>query len=85
MLQEDEKVNHKELECKLDELSIEPLNGCQIRNIVNTARQLARYRERNLSSDHVEQALEVVKEFEKYVTDMRGHTDEEHAKAQGHR
>lgn len=59
------------------------MNGRQIRNAVNTARQLARYQRVKMSYTHVEQAVDVVNESEKYVTDVHGHDDEENARYQG--
>lgn len=59
------------------------LNGRQIRNTVNTARQLARYKKETIRYAHIDQAIGVVNEFEKYVTDVHGHDDEEYAQDQG--
>jgi len=70
---------------KIDILARHELNGRQIRNIINTARQLARFRKTDLGYEHLEIALGVVNEFELYVNRARGHTDEEYAKTQGHR
>ena len=85
MLDQDEKLKYQGLKDQLDALARHKLNGRQIRNIINTARQLARYKKESLAYTHVEQALDVVNEFEKYVSDMRGYTDDEYAKSQGHR
>lgn len=68
---------------KVDILARNNMNGRQIRNAVNTARQLARYQGVRMSYSHVEQAVDVVDEFEKYVTDVHGHDDEENARFQG--
>ncbi|KAF2183421.1 P-loop containing nucleoside triphosphate hydrolase protein [Zopfia rhizophila CBS 207.26] len=83
MLEGDEKLKHDELKDKLDTLARHPLNGRQIRNVINTARQLARYRKEVLAYVHIDQALEVATEFEEYITRTRWHTDEEYAKAEG--
>lgn len=85
MLGKEELLKYGELKGKLDSLARHQLNGRQIRNTINTARQLARYRKEIFAYTHLEQALDVVNEFEQYVTNMRGHTDEEYAHAQGHR
>lgn len=82
MLQSDEKTKHRDLENKLGLLARQKMNGRQIRNIINTARQLARFKNEDLSYSHIEQALDVAREFEEYVTATRGHTDEEFAKAE---
>lgn len=68
---------------KTDILARNNMNGRQIRNAMNTARQLARYQRVKMSYTHVEQAVDVVNEFEKYVTDVHGHDDEENARYQG--
>jgi SpoVK/Ycf46/Vps4 family AAA+-type ATPase len=83
MLEVNERLKIEELHDKLAVLAQEDLNGRQIRNIINTARQLARYRNEVLAYTHIDQALEVAKEFEEYITRTRGHTDEEFAKSEG--
>ena len=78
-----ENVNHDELKDKLNVLAQHPLNGRQIRNIVNTARQLAHYKDQRLAYSHFEQAIEVAKEFEEYVEKTHGgHTNEEWMRSQ---
>ncbi|KAI4629136.1 uncharacterized protein J4E87_003397 [Alternaria ethzedia] len=78
-----ESINTEEITNKLDILARHKLNGRQIRNTINTARQLARYKKDSLRYAHVDQAVRVVNEFEKYVTDVHGHDDEEYARDQG--
>jgi SpoVK/Ycf46/Vps4 family AAA+-type ATPase len=78
-----EDINFDEIKKKLDILARHSLNGRQIRNTINTARQLARYKGERLRYAHVDQAIGVVNEFEKYVTDVHGHDDEEYAREQG--
>lgn len=50
---EGEKVNMEELKDKIDVLAKYKHNGRQIRNTLNTARQLAKYRGDNLSYSHL--------------------------------
>jgi SpoVK/Ycf46/Vps4 family AAA+-type ATPase len=78
-----EDINYEEINKKLDILARHSLNGRQIRNTINTARQLALYKEDKLRYAHIDQAVGVVNEFEKYVTDVHGHSDGEHARDQG--
>jgi SpoVK/Ycf46/Vps4 family AAA+-type ATPase len=85
LLEEEERSKYEEMAEKLKFLARHELNGRQIRNTINTARQLARHRKADLAYEHLEIALDVVNEFELYVNKARGHTDEEYAKAQGHR
>lgn len=82
MLGSDERTNQDELQDQLNTLAQETMNGRQIRNVINTARQLAKYRGEVLAFPHIEQALDVAREFEQYVTATRGHTDEEFANAE---
>ncbi|CAN9272817.1 unnamed protein product [Alternaria alternata] len=78
-----ENINSEEISKKLDMLARHKLNGRQIRNTINTARQLARYKKEKLRYSHVDLAVRVANEFEKYVTDVHGHDDEEYARNQG--
>jgi hypothetical protein len=77
-----EGINFEEINRKLDILARHNLNGWQIRNAINTARQLARYKEQTLPYAHVNQAVGVVNEFEKYITDVHGHGGDEYAREQ---
>jgi SpoVK/Ycf46/Vps4 family AAA+-type ATPase len=76
------EFNHDELKQKLNVLARHKLNGRQIRNTVNTARQLAIYRGDKLAYSHFAQAIDVAKEFEQYVEKTHGHTNEDWVKAQ---
>jgi SpoVK/Ycf46/Vps4 family AAA+-type ATPase len=78
-----ENIDDKEISKKLDILARHKLNGRQIRNTISTARQLVQYKKETLRYAHVDQAVGVVNEFEKYVTDVHGHDDEEYARDQG--
>jgi SpoVK/Ycf46/Vps4 family AAA+-type ATPase len=82
---EGENVDFEELNEKIYVLARHKLNGRQIRNTISTARQLAQYRKEKLRFVHMNQALQVVDEFEKYVTDVHGHSDEEYARDLGTR
>ena len=78
-----EDMNAEEIRRKLVILARHRLNGRQIRNTINTARQLARFKKEVLRYGHLEKAARVINEFEKYVTDVHGHDDEEYARDQG--
>jgi SpoVK/Ycf46/Vps4 family AAA+-type ATPase len=78
-------VDSEELNEKIYILAKRKLNGRQIRNTISTARQLAQYRKEKLRFVHMNQALQVVDEFEKYVSDVHGHSDEEYARDLGTR
>jgi SpoVK/Ycf46/Vps4 family AAA+-type ATPase len=76
-------ADFEEIDKRLHLLAKYTLNGRQIRNTINTARQLAQYKNENLRFVHIDQALRIVDEFEKYVSDVHGHGDEEYAREQG--
>jgi SpoVK/Ycf46/Vps4 family AAA+-type ATPase len=85
MLREGVNMDHGEIKDKLDILARSELNGRQIRNTVNTGRQLARYKGERLGYTHFYQAIEVLNEFEEYVALAHGHADEEYAGTVGGR
>ena len=47
------------------------MNGRQIRNALTTARQLARYKRRNLDSELLHHVIMVSKDFEEYLKSIR--------------
>jgi AAA+ superfamily predicted ATPase len=86
MLKEkDVHMNFEELDRKVPVLARNELNGRQIRNLIWTAGQLARYKKEPLEFTHLEQVIEIANEFECYLKETHGQTDEEYAKAQGNR
>ena len=78
-------VNYTQLKDKVDVLARHKLNGRQIRNTVNTARQLATFRKERLEYSHFKQAIEVTNEFEDYVAATHGHNDDDWARGRGAR
>ena len=80
----DKKVDldYDGLKRKVEGLSRKSFNGRQIRNNLWTAAQVAKYKEERLSYKHLEQVVEISQEFEKYLEETHGHTDEENARAQ---
>lgn len=84
MKQEREDADIGGISKKLGILARRQLNGRQIRNTLNTARQLAQFRGQRLDYDHLDQAIQNVWDFETYVTRLHdGHTDEEYAELAG--
>ena len=81
----DVDMNFGELEKKVAILARHKLNGRQIRNLVWTARQLAKYKKERLEYTHLEQVIEIANEFEEYLEKTHGHTDEVYARTQGTR
>lgn len=69
-----------ELEGHLDELAAEEMNGRQIRNSLLTAQQLATYKNDRLSWEHLSTALRTTSEFQKYLKNIHGHSDDQWAR-----
>jgi SpoVK/Ycf46/Vps4 family AAA+-type ATPase len=82
-LSERNEMEYNEIEQHLDELAKHKLNGRQIRNVINTARQLASYYSKPLENEYIDDALAVVNEFEEYVSKVHPYTDEEYAQEMG--
>jgi SpoVK/Ycf46/Vps4 family AAA+-type ATPase len=73
-----------EIRQRLSSLASHKLNGRQIRNTMNTARQLSQFKKEPLGYRHLNQAIQNVLEFEKYVTKLHDdQTDEEYAEMHG--
>ena len=80
MLEEDdENVKFEAIKLHLDDLTEKDLNGRQIRNVLTTARQLAIFHKQRLDWEHLEHALAVSADFNKYLMRLRGHSDEQRA------
>ncbi|KAI1333970.1 hypothetical protein F5Y15DRAFT_430214 [Xylariaceae sp. FL0016] len=85
MLEEDDeeiKVNIRDLHSRLTDLASFKMNGRQIRNVLLTARQMALHRHESLEWKHLSQVLKLSDTFNKYIQDVRGHSDEDWAKSQ---
>ncbi|KAK1598343.1 uncharacterized protein LY79DRAFT_286389 [Colletotrichum navitas] len=78
---EGEKVNIAMLKARRDALADAELNGRQIRNVVSTARQLARLRNKAMSFGHLQATIKTVNAFEKHVEQTHGHSAEEYARS----
>lgn len=80
-----EDAEYNNIRQKLPELSEVKLNGRQIRNTISNARQLAQHSNQKLAYKHIRQALSVVVDFEKYVTEVHGNDEEDRAREIGNR
>jgi len=67
-----EDVDFDEVRTRIDALAWQQMNGRQIRNAVNTARQLARFRKEKLCFDHLQKAISVSQKFEEYIKKTKG-------------
>jgi hypothetical protein len=65
----------------LAKLAGHAMNGRQIRNVLTTARQLARSRERAMNFDDVDHVVNVSRRFDDYLKELReGDDDDQIAK-----
>lgn len=74
-----ERIDTRDLGLNVDKLARARLNGRQIRNVIMLARYLARFRKEMMRYQHVQDALQSVVKFDKYLVDVRG-SDEEYAR-----
>ncbi|RLL93199.1 hypothetical protein CFD26_101608 [Aspergillus turcosus] len=72
---------------RVDELASDNvMNGRQIRNVITTARQLAKHRGKIMTFSDLRHVIEVTGRFDKYLQDVReGLTDDELARTSGKR
>ena len=73
----DENIDIDAIVDHMDELSSYEMNGHQIRNALSAARQLALLEEETLNWGHVKDSMEVASDFNKYVAEVHGHTEEQ--------
>jgi hypothetical protein len=78
---DDIQVDIRGLEARIDELAGFQMNGRQIRNVMLTARQLAQHQDESLQWKHLYQVLNITEDFNKYLKELRGHSDEDWAKS----
>lgn len=84
MLEEDEEdVDIDEIKLHIDELADMEMNGREIRNALNTAKQLALYQKETLTWDHVENTVKITGDFNRYLKNVHGHSDEQRAREEG--
>ncbi|VUC30849.1 unnamed protein product [Clonostachys rosea] len=78
MLREDnEDMDYDDIDAHIKQLEAYELNGRQIRNALTTARQLAFYEKETLDWDRIKDSIDVASEFNQYLKEVHGHTDEE--------
>ncbi|KAI0570531.1 hypothetical protein PtrSN002B_010851 [Pyrenophora tritici-repentis] len=80
-----EVAEFSNIEEKLGKLSDYKMNGRQIRNTIDNARQLALYEGKTLAYSHIHKALQVVVDFESYVREVHEVDDEVRARDSGTR
>lgn len=77
-------IDYQEIRDYLDELASHELNGRQIRNIITTARQLAKFRNKTLDYGLLQEVISVSGKFEEYFTKLNeNQSDEQIARSDG--
>ncbi|KAK3339921.1 P-loop containing nucleoside triphosphate hydrolase protein [Lasiosphaeria hispida] len=66
-----------EILAHMDQLADYELNGRQIRNALTTARQLALFEKEALDWDRIKDSIKVAADFNRYIKEVHGHTDEQ--------
>ncbi|KAI1111946.1 hypothetical protein F5Y14DRAFT_453540 [Nemania sp. NC0429] len=74
---DDENIDVDDIAAHMDKLSSYEMNGRQIRNALATARQLALFEQETLDWDRVKDSIEVASDFDKYLVEVHGHTEEQ--------
>lgn len=77
-------IDYQELRDYLEELASHELNGRQIRNIITTARQLAKFRKKTLDYGLVQEVISVSGKFDEYFSKLNeNQSDEQIARSDG--
>jgi hypothetical protein len=76
-----ERIDFEDLDMNIDKLAQVQINGRQIRNIITTARHLARFRKERLVYHHIQDAIATVLKFNEYLLEVKGADDEVLARA----
>jgi len=71
------KINIDNILAHMDQLAGYELNGRQIRNALTTAWQLALFKKEALDWDHIKDSIDVAANFNRYIEEVHGHTDEQ--------
>ncbi|PYI06177.1 P-loop containing nucleoside triphosphate hydrolase protein [Aspergillus sclerotiicarbonarius CBS 121057] len=64
-------IDFEDVECYIPELAEKDMNGRQIRNSITTARQLAKFKGRNMSYEDLKHVIGVASEFDQYLFEVK--------------
>jgi len=79
-------IDFEDIECYWDALAEVELNGRQIRNVITTARQLAKFKKTTMNYEHLKHVIHVANKFDKYLNTVReGLSDDQIARDLGSR
>jgi SpoVK/Ycf46/Vps4 family AAA+-type ATPase len=81
---EQPNIDFDDIDCYISELAEQEMNGRQIRNAITTARQLAKFKGRNMTHADLKHVIDVAGRFDRYLYDVReGFTDDAIARDSG--
>lgn len=77
-------IDYQEILDSLDELASHELNGRQIRNIITTARQLAKFRKKTLNYGLLQEVISISGKFDEYFSKLNeNQSDDQIARSDG--
>ncbi|EEU39480.1 uncharacterized protein NECHADRAFT_94444 [Fusarium vanettenii 77-13-4] len=76
-----DRVDMEDLQMNLPKLARDEINGREIRNIITMARHLAKFRKETLRYQHMRDALRSSQKFSEYLTQVKGVSDDDWARA----
>ncbi|GKT55434.1 AAA family ATPase [Colletotrichum tofieldiae] len=81
---EPKAIDFDDIARHLGDLAEQEMNGRQIRNAITTARQLASFKDENMSYKHLQHVIKVSKRFDKYLEKIQDDlTDDQIARGDG--
>ncbi|KAI3331596.1 P-loop containing nucleoside triphosphate hydrolase protein [Xylariaceae sp. AK1471] len=77
-------IDFEDVECYLSDLAEFEMNGRQIRNVITTARQLAKFKGERMSYHHLKHVISVSSKFDTYLKTLQeGFSDDQVARGDG--
>ena len=76
-LGEEESIDFDDIVLHMGDLAKYPMNGRQIRNSITTARQLAKFKDKEMTYTHLKRAITVAEKFDQRLADIRESNIEE--------
>ncbi|KAM6525045.1 hypothetical protein FALCPG4_010608 [Fusarium falciforme] len=76
-----DRVDMEDLQMNLPKLARDKINGREIRNIITMARHLAKFRKETLRYQHMRDALRSSQKFSEYLSQVKGVSDDDWARA----
>lgn len=71
-------IDFDDIDCYMSELASYEMNGRQIRNVITTARQLAKFKREQMKYKHLKHVIGVSSKFDQYLEKVQdGYTDDQ--------